>query len=208
MSRPAEDFQGSEITESADKHELILDWPVTPIPNGDSRKADEIPGIIGEAAARTLGQLGPEKTSEPETLSEGQLEFARRYGVRYEEFEEKIISIQDDVVSHRPTNENIGHYFGATVSGSRNKPDQKYNLGLKELTKEGYEDLCRKYNPAASVDNAQPEKVVDKPTSHGDMTQSGKIFLPNPYRKGSQRPMTDDFWDPKSAAANDRLSRY
>jgi hypothetical protein len=206
MSRLAEDFQESEITEPAVNHESVSDWPVAPIPNEGSRKADEIPSIIGEAAARTLGQLNPEEDNEPEPLTEEQLEIARRYGVRYGEFEDKIISIQDDIVSHRPTDENIGHYFGAIVSGSINRPDKKYNLDLKELTKEGYEDLCRKYNPAASAHSIRPERLVDKPTSHGKLTDSGKINLPfgrRPQFESGRKFYTDG----RSAAGNDFIEK-
>jgi hypothetical protein len=203
MSHIAEDFSKESLANPSEQHasrlsgELVTAWPVVAIPQSDFSKT------IGEAAARTI-DIVETPESEQRSLSAEQLDIAQRLGVRYQEFEEKIIEIKDAIVSHRDPKDDIGHYFGYTVAGSINKADTSYNLGLKELTKEGYEDLCRKYNPAASMDGIKSGGAVDKLTSHGERTDSGKIFLPNPYRKIASQPMNDHYWDPRTAAANDR----
>lgn len=203
MSHIAEDFSKESLANPPTQHvpkvssEPIVSWPVAAIPNSDFSKT------IGEAAARTVDIVDiPEP--EEKTLTDEQLALAQRLGVRYQEFEEEIVAIKDAMVSHRYPKDDLGHYFGYTVAGSMNRPDTTYSLGLKELTKEGYEDLCRKYNPAASIDSNGSGAAVDKPTSHGERTDSGKIFLPNPYRKIASQPMNEHYWDPRTAAANDR----
>jgi len=168
MSRIAEDLLENRVNPPL-QSEPVLDWPVVKIP-------DAIAETIGEAAARTVDLLEA-KEQRIKSLTEAQLEIARKYGVRFEEFDNDIIAIRTDISAHRTPRDDIGHYFGSDIMNALNKPDSVYNLGLLELTREGYKNLCNRYNPAAYGERGQtiPTAPVDKPIFHGEKTDSGKI---------------------------------
>ncbi|MFZ1250174.1 MAG: hypothetical protein WAR37_01885 [Candidatus Microsaccharimonas sp.] len=189
MEQPAEQSHANHKPDLA-----ALDWPVRKIPDDDFSSS--------LAATRIIDLRGiPQEPLEP-VLSDVEREMANQFGTLYTKFDEDLEKIKSDAVNYPKTSENVPHFFAVYVIGALNRKDQTYNLGLVQLTDEGFEDLSDRYLPEANWKKQPPSRQADKPTSHGDMTDSGKIMLPNPFL-AVEGPMSDRYWDPKSAAAND-----